>query len=328
MPQYVDRTAIKTARRVCLYDFLLSRHQEETELEGSSLRLRCNHSVSVKNGYAGFTDFADDSTGNSVECLVNYLGYSFHDAVAALCEYDSMTPDKVSHPRYISGTAGGIGIVPKGSCLEPAHTTQRTFVPPKPLRAQCRQMFAYLTKQRSLPPAVVQQLIDWDLLYQAADHGNAVFIDPARTFAEIRGVNSKKPFHQIMFSDPAAFWWFKQNGPDSTATVAFICEGAIDAISLCILRQDPPVGSGLAPIPPGENALYCGIGGVANQQRIDRIKAGMSAAGCQAVIAVDNDQAGESCRRRNQDCQHIIPRGKDWNEDLIFAKTHRQMFAP
>lgn len=43
----------------------------------------------------------------------------------------------------------------------------------------------------------------------------------------------------------------------------------------------------------------------------------MTAAGCSAVIAVDNDKAGEDCRQRNPDRRHLIPAGKDWNEDLI-----------
>ena len=51
-----------------------------------SLRLRWNHSVSIKSGYAGFTDFSSKDTGNAVDCLTNYFDYEFPDAVAALCE--------------------------------------------------------------------------------------------------------------------------------------------------------------------------------------------------------------------------------------------------
>ena len=59
-------------------------------------------------------------------------------------------------------------------------------------------------------------------------------------------------------------------------------------------------------------AAYFSIGGVANQKAIDRIKANFP----QAVLAVDNDQAGQKCRERNRDMKHLIPFKKDWNDDL------------
>ena len=77
----------------------------------------------------------------------------------------------------------------------------------------------------------------------------------------------------------------------------------------------PAVGVPLAAVLPGlvvvhgydgaTPGLYCSLGGVANQQRIDAITAGMTAAGCSAVIAVDNDKAGEDCRQRNPDLSFI-----------------------
>ena len=97
MPELVNQTAIRRARCVCLYDYLLSRHPADVELEGDSLRLSYNHSVSIRTGYAGFHDFADGSTGNAIECLTNFFGYTFQAAVAALCEYDGMTPEEISN---------------------------------------------------------------------------------------------------------------------------------------------------------------------------------------------------------------------------------------
>ena len=335
MPKWVNQTAARRARRVCLYDFLLAQHPGDVEREGDSLRLRCDHSVSIKTGYAGYTDFSDDSTGNAIECLTNYLGYEFQDAVAALCLFDGMTTDEISRPEPSSPPqdAAGATQTPKPRETprnaperpqEPPQAPQRVFIPPEPLQGQYRLLYAYLTQQRGIPPAMVQQLVDWGLLYQAQEHNNAIFIDPARTFAEYRGTNSFVPFHRVDFSDPAAFWWFKAHGPESIATVAFICEGAIDAISLYLLQLNPPPGSNLAPLAVTTNGLYCSIGGVANQQRIDCIRAGMAAAGCRTVIAVDNDEAGEKCRQRNPDCWHLVPRLKDWNADLLAARVQPQ----
>lgn len=297
MSHWVSHEAIAAARRAPLYSYLLSRHPVEVCREGNSLRLRRNHSVSVKCGYSGYTDFATGETGNAVECLTRHLGYDFQGAVAALCEYIGISTDTDRRAQFRTAP-------------EHLQETPEPFILPEPVQGQYRHLYAYLTRRRGIPPAMVQQLIDWGLLYQERDHNNIVFINHERTFAELRGTASYKSFHQVLFSDPTVFWYFKPYGPDSTATAAYICEAAIDAVSLFLLHR-------AAGIPDGENGLYCSIGGVANQRRIDHIKADMTAAGCPAILAVDNDQAGELCRQRNPDCLAILPQHKDWNEDLI-----------
>ena len=292
MAQWVHPDLIKTARQADLYSFLLRNHRQDIELEGNTIRLRSNHSLTLKEGYSGWKDWATGETGNGIDLLTNYFGYDLQSAVESLCGS--------------SGISAGLPQQPK-SCK--AAMDPRVFSPPVPLQGPYRQLYAYLTQTRGIPAEMVQRLIDDRILYQAADHANMVFINPAGTFAEVRGTNTFSPYHQVQFSDPAAFWWFKTNGLFSDATVAFVCEAAIDAISLYLLRKDKY---------PGENGLYCSIGGVANQQRIDAIKSGMAAAGLQTVIAVDNDNAGEKCRQKNSDCPYLIPSGaKDWNEMLM-----------
>ena len=59
-------------------------------------------------------------------------------------------------------------------------------------------------------------------------------------------------------------------------------------------------------------SVYISIGGAGNHRTINRIKKRI-----RTVLAVDNDEAGESCRRRHPELEHIIPSLKDWNEDLM-----------
>ena len=84
--------------------------------------------------------------------------------------------------------------------------------------------------------------------------------------------------------------------------MAYVCESSIDAISLLLLH----ISAGIR-----EPAAYLSIGGVRNQQTIDRIRDSV-----RTVIAVDNDAAGADCRSRNSNLESIIPTMKDWNEDL------------
>ena len=305
MPLWVSHEAIVAARRAPLYDYLLSRHPADVRREGNSLRLRSNHSLSIKRGYSGYTDFSTGETGNAVDCLIRYLGYDFQGAVAALCAYTGIpaVTDSQPQPRTAPKTA-------PGAAQEPLKDPPRVFILPEPSRGQNRHLYAYLTQRRGIPPVMVQQLIDWGLLSQEAEHANMVFVNPEKTFAELRGTVPGKPFHRVLFSDPTAFWGFKANGPGSDANIAYVCEAAIDALSLYLLHLT-------AGIPDGENGLYCSIGGVANQQRINAIRDSMSATGGHTVLAVDNDDAGELCRRKNPDCPAIFPQLKDWNDDLL-----------
>ena len=293
MSQFVSKTAIQKARRVNLYDFLLSEHPEEVIQEGDSLRLRCDHSVSIKEGYSGFYDFSDGSSGNSVDCLTTYFDYEFPDAVTALCAFAEEYPD----------LAGNIPDMSVGQAVK------QPFTPPEPTDGDCWRLSNYLIVYRNLPSSLMQALIDDGLLYQAKEHDNIVFINPDKTFVELRSSNRHRKFHGVGFSDKTAFWCFKPRGIQSHATRAYICEGAIDAISLYLYMS-------LWDENRAEEAMYCSIGGVANQKRIDRIKAEMAAIGGETIMAVDNDDAGKKCRERNADCAAVIPRWKDWNEDL------------
>lgn len=87
MATHYSDADISAARVTDLYGFLLARHPQDVVRKGDSLRLVCNHSVSVRIGYTGYKDFADGSHGNSVDCLTRFLGYSFPDAISALMEY-------------------------------------------------------------------------------------------------------------------------------------------------------------------------------------------------------------------------------------------------
>ena len=83
----------------------------------------------------------------------------------------------------------------------------------------------------------------------------------------------------------------------------YVCEAAIDAISLYVIHRAQKVK---------EVAVYVSIGGVANQKTIDRLVR----SGKKVVLAVDNDAAGQGCRDRNPMLESIIPKNKDWNDDL------------
>ena len=268
----VTESEKKAARKTDLYEFLINHYPGEVIKDGNSLRLRSNKSISIKKGYAGYKDFADfNNHGNGIDFLVKYMGFGFCEAVKAVND----------------GLAA--------ACVDPEKVQKKYFVPQK--AENNNRIRNYLAVERAISRWLIDWLISKNVLYQDT-YSNAVFISRNRDFWECRGIFDS-PYHRNMDSSPTnnGYWYFQN--PDAKAlTKAFICESAIDAISLCLLNPD--------------DGFYFSIAGCGNQQRIDAIKA----LGLQTFTAFDNDDAGQDARNRNNDIKHIIPKAKDWNEQL------------
>lgn len=284
MTKNVTREQIRAARQSDLYAFLVKNYNPSFTHEGDSIRPKNNHSLSVKRGYHGYKDFATGETGNSVEYLMKHMGYSFVEAVQALSG-NSATNYPMDNQQC------GIKNVPPQF--------------PSPVDGMYKNLFAFLT-DRNIPAETIQVLVDQKILYQERSRNNMVFINAERNFAELRGTYTYgKPFHGVVpNSRHDGFWWFRTS---KDAAKGYICEAAIDAISLYELHKMQ--GN-------QEPAYYISIAGAAKQPAIDRLKDSMS----DLTLAVDNDAAGQKCRDRNPDLDYILPIKKDWNEDLQALK--------
>lgn len=272
----VTKEQIRLARSADLYSYLIRAHPDEFRKEGSSwLRMKRNPGLCTKKGLSGYKNYITLETGNSIDFLVNHMNYGFQQAVTCL-------------------VAGSI------SSSEDAPSSRRVLFPQR--SRDSRAVRAYLSS-RGFTDEIIDHLMEQELLYQDINR-NAVFRSSAGDFYESRGTWPGKPFHQCGKMASDCYWSFTPG--NSSPNKAYICEGAIDAVSLYLLH----LRDGLS-----TNNAYCGIAGVANQQTIVKISFWLP-----AVIAVDNDAAGEQCRIRNTDIPAVVPRLKDWNEDL--THTH------
>jgi len=277
---------IKAARHADLYAFLVKYHDSNFKHEGDSIRPKDNHSISIKKGYNGYKDFSNGETGNSIDFLTKYMEYTFLDAVSTL------SGEPVSaHP--VNMQQDGIENAPPQF--------------PAPIDGMYKNLFAFL-KNRCISAETIQILVKQKLLYQEKSRNNIVFINAERNFGEIRGTYTfGKAFHGIVpDSRHDGFWWFRTS---KDASKCYICEAAIDAISLYELHKIQ--GN-------HEDAYYISIAGVAKQPAIDRLKRSKY----NLILAVDNDMAGQQCRDRNPELEYILPIKKDWNEDLQDLKNN------
>lgn len=273
----VTKNQIREAKGRSLYDYMLSVHPDMVINEGKSLRLVSNHSLCIKDNF--YFDFGGDDKGDNISFLQKYLGLSFVDSVSALIGCHAATDFVVSGSK-----------------------AKTKFEVPQRAKNDER-IISYLSVERGIDKRILRWLINKGVLYQDVT-SNCTFINQDRSFYEQRGIFDV-PFHRNndLSPDNIGYWYF--NNPDAKCYMkAFICESAIDAISLCLLHPD--------------NGFYFSIAGVGNQQRIDAIKE----LGLQTILAVDNDESGQKARDRNRDIKHLIPDVgfKDWNEQLRKGK--------
>ena len=289
---YVDRKSIEKARTADLHAFLCLAHPDAFLREGRGIRMKGNRSLCIKAGYYGYRDFSTGETGNGITFLMRHMGYSFQDAVLALCGAPAPGPRPGAPPGAGAGAGGG------GPQEGPAGRIRlpRAAAPPY------SRVYAYLMG-RGIPKSAVGGLVRAGLLYQAAGTGNAVFVNRERDCCELRGTSTYagRAFHGCLRSGPDRFWYFLPGG--GKADAAYVTEAAIDAISLCLLHR-------AAGMDVSRHA-YASMGGASNHRVVGRISRGI-----RTVLAVDNDPAGDECRRRHPGLEHAVPERKDWNEDL------------
>ncbi len=278
----------KKAQNCNLYSFLLENYPTDVIRESSQLRLKNDHSVCIKRDGNFYVDFATGEGGSGVKLLTNHFGYNFVEAVLTLAE---KAP-------------------PKEQEIEEIPETKPLPVFPLKVFQQPIAVKKYLCKKRFIAEDIVDELVDKGLIYQDI-RNNVVFANKKRTWGERRGTGSI-PFHRaIKNSQGDGFWSFKKGNPKNI----YVCEACIDAISLYELKrmQGEPDG------------IYVAIGGAGKQRTIDKLKTGK----WNVIIAVDKDyeetDAGPMCRKRNSDCDYIIPKNKDWNDDLVEIKTNKDL---
>ncbi len=311
--QHFSKEQIRQARKANLYDFILRYHFGDFRRDGTSIHPKDNRSISIKQGYCGYIDFATNEKGNSLDFLTNHLGYQLDDAVFALCGENG--------PSYNTSSK--------------RHKSLPEKMPPQfpdPIQATYKQLYAFLMS-RGISADTIKMLIDLKILYQDT-HNNIIFANKERNWGERRGTNTyadarcvhrnecqnfqkgehewctcmddckryKKDAYRGMIANSRedGFWWFQIG--NSKSDKVYMCESSIDAISLYELHQLDGIK---------ENAVYVSIGGTAKQPAIDRLKRHS-----RVILAVDNDNSGSECRKRNAELECIIPKFKDWNEDL------------
>ncbi|MGZ4835997.1 MAG: DUF3991 domain-containing protein [Terriglobales bacterium] len=124
---------------------------------------------------------------------------------------------------------------PLPPAAEPPPAARRLALPP-PDRGRLSAVKHYLVDERAIPPSMTDSLIASGTLY-ADGRGNAVFLllgkENTPVGAELRGTGPQR-WHGMAPGSQRDLGYFSVQAPD--ATIAILCESAIDAISCWLLH--------------------------------------------------------------------------------------------
>ncbi len=280
---------IDRANQVNLEQFL--RFQGEQLIRsGNEFRWKSHDSLTVK-GNKWFRH-SENKGGYPVDFVMEFYGKTFPDAVAMLL--NESPAENISKPMI--------------SVPQPVAKTEFKL-PPR--NATTDHVMQYLTEERKLPRELVEKFISMGLIYEDANHHNAVFVgtnaEGVPKYAHLRGTKEKFRM-DVAGSDKSYGFAYRGKG-----TTLYVFEAPIDLLSHIALY-----GDGLR----WEEQNYLSLGGVSpkalerflsERQDIESI-----------YIATDNDEAGNKAAEQfsewipeEKSVYRFLPHAKDWNEELV-----------
>lgn len=282
------------ANAVDLEDFLI-RQGEKLLRSGREKRLASDHSITVRGNE--WYDHAAEKGGCAIDFVQMFYGRSFSDAVTMLLNGE------------------------QGQAYRPSE--QRKPEPPRPFMLpeanhDMRRVYAYLTKTRCLDREVVSAFARAKLLYEDAKYHNAVFVgfdkEGVARHAHKRGTYTQgEPFKgNVDGCDPR--YSFHYTGQSDTV---YVFEAPIDMLSFLSLYQQD-----------WQRHSYVSLCGVAEHALLQLLEVNPQVK--KIGLCLDNDKAGLNARERLTgilsekgygEVFSLLPRQKDWNEDLQTQKN-------
>lgn len=251
---------------------------------GKDKRLSSDHSITIRGNE--WFDHSAQKGGTAISFAQKHYDCGYADAVSMLLGGQQTDHTAESEP-------------PKVFVLPPAN-------------ASMRRVFAYLIKERSIHKDVLAAFAHLHLVYEDAEYHNAVFVgmDEGGTprHAHKRSTNTYgKTFHQnVEGSDPKCS--FNYIGNDGSL---YVFEAPIDMLSYISLNRES-----------WQDYSYVACCGTSALPVLALLRSRLEIR--EVYLCLDNDPAGIRAADKLKELltsgtlyvQRLLPRGKDWNDDL------------
>ena len=237
--------------------------------------------------------------GGPIQFMQHFYGMDFVEAV-----------------KYLLGGEEGAEFVQASRTPEP----KQPFVPPQ-LSKNMHRTFAYLIKTRKIDADIVQHFVSEKKIFETEEYHNVAFCgyDEKGEMKQMH-LRSTLPgnrfFLDIDGSDKQ--YYFRHIGTNSDV---YVFEAPIDMLSYITMNKEN-----------WQESSYVCLGGVA----IDALKNVLSTNEqiSKVYMCVDRDDAGDKTVKRIGDelnemgyeWERILPKNKDWNEDLTAGSEQTENF--
>lgn len=225
----------------------------------------------------------------------------------------------MSYPEAISYLLNQSGVqIVAASSSTPEYQKKSFELPER--NDNMRRVYAYLLLHRRLDREVIDTFTRYGMLYESAGYHNAVFVGYDKSVVPLhahkRGTGSESTFKcNAVGSDPRySFHWH------GTSERLYLFEAPIDMLSFISMNK---VG--------WNQHSYAAACSVSDQVLFQMLKDNPNIKS--VSLCLDNDEAGQSANKRIADklqtqgisYEILVPNRKDWNEDLLYQKTEREM---
>lgn len=278
---------IKEACTVDLIEFMESEYPERIQYFRSEYRDTEHDSLVFYKDH--YHRFSNEDHGNAINYLQKYIGLTFIESVDKLLDFGLLHNSKYNIPMKAE---------------KPIKNIYRPIE-----NENIENIYNYL-ENRNIDTTYLQHELGEDRMYSASvknEGDNYIcFANDELKFYILKNTESTGIKNMIVSENEGGYWWFTPFGENlgsyDDVFDVYVCESPIDAISLYRLESKP--------------AVYCSMGGlkdVALKQICERFS---DQKHYKIMIAVDNDEPGNQFYEKHNEFERIIPKFKDWNEDL------------
>ncbi len=276
---------------------LLQRQGEKLKRSGKEYEWRDGSQKVTIRGNLWFHQY-ERVGGDAIDFVRRYMNMSYPEAM-----------------EYLLGNIG-MGIL---NTSPPVTKEQKPFALP-PKNDNNRRAYAYLLSRRGIDREVLNTFFNAGLIYESKDYHNAVFVgnDPqgVAVHAHKRGTGYESSYKgNVTGSDPRySFHWH------GNSESLYLFEAPIDMLSFISLHKDG-----------WRNHSYAACCGVSDQVLFQLLKDNTNLKN--VFLCLDNDEAGQAANKRITDKLRnngieptvLIPRNKDWNEDVSFPEQEEEV---
>lgn len=241
----------------------------------------------------------DQEGGDAIEFVKRFMDKTYPEAV-----------------EYLLGERGGsfVNSPPVGRTREPA-----IFELPE-RNDTMRRAYAYLNIRRGIDKDVLNAFIGKKMIYESAKYHNAVFVgydkDGKAKHANMRGTGSNSTYKGNATGSMPEYSFHRHGNSEKL----YLFEAPVDMLSFISMnKRDWQVHSYAACCGVGDRVLFQMLKDNPNIKTI--------------CLCLDNDEAGQTAEKRITDklflkgiqTEILVPKYKDWNEDLLSAKENITM---